>query len=285
MVGSSGCFSKSDNFKIRAVECAPEDENCSDLGEINGIKWYDLDTDGVKDATEVVIVGWRVDSSAPSTAYTDVNGVYHLLGVANTQYTITEVFPNVTWLPTTPTSGIVTTDNTGTAAGPDFGNVCLGAGGGMTLGFWSNKNGQKLFEADDLALMVSLNLRNGAGADFNPASYAQFRNWLLSPNATSMAYMLSAQLAAMELNVLNGKVNGSALIYAPGTTSANGAGFATVNAIMAEANTSLGTYGFTPAGHAERAHQEALKNALDNANNNKNFVQAGPEACPFVTPY
>ena len=45
-----------------------------------------------------------------------------------------------------------------------------------------------------------------------------------------MAYMLSAQLAAMRLNVLNGLVNASALIYAPGTNSANPAtGFATVD--------------------------------------------------------
>ena len=36
-----------------------------------------------------------------------------------------------------------------------------------------------------------------------------------------MAYMLSVQLAAMELNVFNGNVSGSALISAPGTASAN----------------------------------------------------------------
>jgi hypothetical protein len=29
----------------------------------------------------------------------------------------------------------------------------------------------------------------------------------------------------------------------------------------------------------ERAHQEALKNAFDNANNNLNFLQAGPTTC------
>ncbi len=48
-----------------------------------------------------------------------------------------------------------------------------------------------------------------------------FQSWLLAANASNMANMLSAQLAAMELNVYNGKVNGGALIYAPGTTSAN----------------------------------------------------------------
>ena len=95
-----------------------------------------------------------------------------------------------------------------------------------------------------------------------------------------MAYMLSAQLAAMELNVLNGFVNGSALIYAPGTTSANAAGFASVNDVMAEANTELGLHGLTLSGNAFRSYQEALKNALDKANNNLTFVRPGPGSCP-----
>ena len=52
----------------------------------------------------------------------------------------------------------------------------------------------------------------------------------------SMAYMLSAQRAAMELSVLNGKVDGDSLIYAPGTESANDLEFATVNDVMSEAD-------------------------------------------------
>jgi hypothetical protein len=39
---------------------------------------------------------------------------------------------------------------------------------------------------------------------------------------------------------------------------------------------SLALYGFTPAGHPQRPYQECLKNALDDANNNKNFVQLAP---------
>jgi hypothetical protein len=69
-------------------------------------------------------------------------------------------------------------------------------------------------------------------------------------------------------------------IHAPGTTSANPNGFATLNAVMNEADGSLAAYGLTPSGSPERAHQEALKNALDDANNNKNFVQPAPNCCP-----
>lgn len=36
---------------------------------------------------------------------------------------------------------------------------------------------------------------------------------------------------------------------------------------------------YTVASGATRTHQEALKNALDKANNNLDFVQAAP--CPF----
>ncbi|MGH9845555.1 MAG: hypothetical protein ACREEM_43145, partial [Blastocatellia bacterium] len=170
----------------------------------------------------------------------------------------------------------------------NFGNVCLGAGGGKTLGFWSNTNGQNVMNdggtlAPELMLLSSLNLRNASGADFDPATYSSFRTWILGATATNMAYMLSAQLAAMELNVEASFVNGGALVYAPGAAGANAAGFITVNALMAEANTELGLHGLTLAGSPFRAYQEALKNALDKANNNLNFVQLTP--CPFTTPY
>lgn len=44
----------------------------------------------------------------------------------------------------------------------------------------------------------------------------------------------------MELNVYFNKVDPNAIIYAPGTGSASGSGFASVSDIMAEANTALG---------------------------------------------
>jgi hypothetical protein len=279
--------SKTDNFKIRNDSQTPP-------VAIFGEKFYDTNTNGVHDGGEPVIAGWRIEKQPPNQAdvtFTGTNGQYSFVVDPNSGlYTISEVPPppgwypaiGATWLNTTAKSGDVTVEGSD-VHGPDFGNVCLGAGGGLTLGFWSNKNGQALFGSDDLALMVALNLRNANGTAFNPTSYSGFRSWLLSATATNMAYMLSAQLAAMELNVLNGKVSGSALIYAPGTTSANGAGFATVSAVMAEANTELGLHGLVLDGSPYRSYQEALKNALDKANNSKTFVQSGP--CAFDSPY
>jgi hypothetical protein len=53
-----------------------------------------------------------------------------------------------------------------------------------------------------------------------------------------------------------------------------------VSAVMAEANTELGSHGTTKTG-PYRSYQEALKDALDKANNNMTFVKSGP--CPPYT--
>ena len=283
----SNSDSKTDNFKIR---------NDSDTPPvvISGEKFYDTNANGTHEQGEPVIPGWRIEKQPPNSAdvtFTGTNGQYSFIVDPDSGlYTIYEVPPPPGWYPATGASWLNTTAKTGDVnvgnedvPGPDFGNVCLGPGGGLTLGFWSNKNGQNLFGSTDLALMVSLNLRNGTGAHFNPTNYAAFRTWILSATATNMAYMLSAQMAAMQLNVFNGKVDGNSMIYAPGATSANSFGFATVNDVMAEANASLGANGLTVAASATRTYQEALKNALDKANNNKNFVQSEP--CAFTSPY
>jgi hypothetical protein len=136
-----------------------------------------------------------------------------------------------------------------------------------------------------LSELRALNLVKADGSPFDPNSYTEFRNWILSANATNMAYMLSAQMAAMYLNVQARFVSASALVYAPGTNSANAAGFATVGALLDEANTELDTHPTAYDGDPWRSYQEALKNAFDWANNNRTFVQPGPEACPFASPY
>ena len=81
-------------------------------------------------------------------------GQYSFLVAPNSGlYTITEgmpsvgFFPSSVWRPTTATSGDVSV-GTQDVAGPDFGNVCLGAGGGKTLGFWSNNNGKAKMNDD-----------------------------------------------------------------------------------------------------------------------------------------
>ncbi|HSU17945.1 hypothetical protein [Longimicrobium sp.] len=259
--------SKTDNFKVKEDPIT---------GTLHVRKFYDANANGLDDDAQPV-TGWkvRIQDGLDWTRYTPVDVL-----LEQDTYTVTEFMPVETnWMATTATSAIVSLPPDATVT---FGNLCVGAGGGLTLGFWSNKNGQSFIDAADLAMLTALNLRNANGTGFDPANYAGFRSWILSATATNMAYMLSAQLAAMELNVFNGKVNGGSLIYAPGSTSANALGFAAVNAVMAEANTELGAHGVATDGSAFRSYQEALKNALDRGNNNLNFVQATPCAFTFA---
>lgn len=266
---------KYDAFKIKSEECP----DCDPESNLEVIKWYDANTDGIRDGSEAVITGWQVfvngfEFATPVAVF-----------VAPGTHTVSEGTPNETnWMHTTATSVQVSVPPSVTV---EFGNVCVGGGGGLTLGFWSNKNGgNRITSLGLLPGVLALNLRKANGAKLGSVSLANFQKFLLEASATNMANMLSAQLAAMHLNVASGGVNGGALIYAPGTNSANALGFATVNAIMAEANTLLGAGGATYlvilSGHADHARAEALKNALDNGNNNLNFVQPGPESCPFT---
>ena len=181
------------------------------------MKFYDANVNGTQDPGELGIPGWHIEIDIPSNTTTDADGNYIFLDVPDGTYEVCEVIPALapTWIPTTPTSisGItVPPDSTGN----DFGNVCLGPGGGKTLGFWSNKNGEKIITAHGgLAIVNALPLVNGAGAyvpDF--ANHGAFKSWILGANAVNMAHMLSAQLAAMKLNATIGDVNGASLLLA-----------------------------------------------------------------------
>lgn len=273
---------KTDNFKVKPNdECQGEDCEPQEEATLRVIKFYDANANGINDDGQA-ITGWKVNikDGINVDRFTPAN-----LVVAPDDYIVSEYQPiEASWLPTTPTVVQVTLAD-GDDKTVEFGNVCLGAGGGLTLGFWSNKNGKATMNdggtlCPELTLLNNLCLRDASGTDLDfGCDYNAFRNFLLNATAVNMANMLSAQLAAMELNVEAGFVSGASLIYAPGTTSANAQGFATISAVLAEAEAELCAHGFTPDGSPDRAHQEALKNALDKANNNKNFVQATP--CPF----
>lgn len=253
-------------------------ENQTTLGNVPAFKFYDVNLNGTFDQGESPIEGWKIEiwagTELKDTKFTNVEGLVNF-SVPYGSYTIKEIMPNDFWMATTPTQLVIDVERGETADQAMFGNICLGVGGGKTLGFWSNKNGLKQILTEDFTMLENLNLVEHDGTAYVPDSN-NFNPWLLDSNATNMARMLSAQLAAMELNVSKSLVNINALIYAPGTTSANTAGFATISDVMNEANTELGYHTVTLADSPYRAYQEALKNALDRANNNLNFVQTGP---------
>jgi hypothetical protein len=243
----------------------------------------------VWDSGEVEVAGWQfrvfghdnlhLSKETPKCAYVLV-GTYSLVERSANE---------LNWIHTTSTQVEldVETDYTEQVT---FGNVCIGAGGGYTLGYWGNKNGQKLETNSDFVVLTALNLVNeqGLAQDFMGTlaqNRTSLRNFLLGANATNMANMLSAQSAAMKLNVLHGFVNGSALVYAPslsafGTPGLSSLGFITINDVMSAVDQSLFDHPLTKAGSPDRAYQEALKNTLDDGNNNKNFTQSSP--CTFT---
>jgi hypothetical protein len=270
---------KTDNFKVRAGGGGP-----GDTATLCVTKFYDANANGVKDGLEQDINGWLfqvfADDNLQLTRHTP-----RCIVVDPGTYTIIEGTPvESNWLHTTDSEVAVAiaANETGNV---QFGNVCLGTGGGLTLGFWSNKNGQKLETSADFTSLNALWLRNadGSNKDFNQSTAnnkTALNTWLLNATATNMAYMLSAQLAAMRLNVNHNFVSGAALVHTGGcgNTGFDGS-FITINDLMAAANNELYLHPVTKDGNPARAYQECLKNALDDANNNRNFVGSSP--CSF----
>jgi hypothetical protein len=285
LVSTGGSFladsTKSDNFKIANFEepTCEELNNCPSTASVFTIvKFYDADLSGTQNGTEPAITGWNIDLTL-GAAQGIVETTYAINIADGTAYTASELKPSTgTWIPTT---SITLSGNVPTGGGTIyFGNVCLAGGGGHTLGFWSNKNGQATMNdggsiATELALLNGLPLANATGDQPDFATYSAFRTWILNATATNMAYMLSAQLAAMELNVEAGFVDGTALVYAPDVDGANVLGFISINDLMAAAVTALADQS-TLADDPNRDEQEDIKNALDAANNNQNFLSATP---------
>jgi hypothetical protein len=206
------------------------------------------------------ITNWQVRIMGTNgfslTNYTGASGMTCFDDLLPGTYVVVEgISKSSTWFATTPK--IFTVLLQGVSKTVKFGNVCIGPNGlGGTPVFWRTKAASDLMNdapngsAPECALLSSLCLRNPSGADFNPAAFNKFKDWIDQPVSSNpnAAYLLSVQLACMKLNVESGRSSGIALVYAPGTTSANAAGFATVNAVMNEANALLCRKGSIPPG-------------------------------------
>jgi hypothetical protein len=239
------------------------------------------------------------------TVVTDMTGFAWVMIPAGSSFTVCERIPMTTtpgvhWVQTMPNAGTSlpgvsviqvggqycysgTAPLTGGVA-VSFGNVCIG-GEGHTPGFWSNNNGEAILAANDPGwrnVLNALNLRDLAGNNFDvpggsfATAYLAFRTWLLGSDAVNMSYKLSSHLAASVLNVTYGFVPAGSSVYAPGTQSANSAGFANVLDLFNEANAELAIHGTALSGDAWRSYQEALKNAFQSINEGGNFAQSTP---------
>ena len=157
---------------------------------------------------------------------------------------------------------------------------------GRTPGFWHNKNGLKLIKESgagaDWTWLNTLNTiclvdKDGNDVDFtiNKAGGDDLSDFLVSGNnAKNMAQKLSQHVAAMQLNILNGfadddcsvftGINAECLDGEPDTI--------TIGELMDLATDALCDDKYTPVGDDDRDYQECLKNILDAANNNSNWV-------------
>lgn len=250
---------------------------------IRAHKFYDANTSGSQDPGEPSIAGWKFKLGS-ATQFTDINGNTTFTGLLPGNYTVTEVFPGPTWSSTT--GGTSRTFNGLTCpAVANFGNVCSLTPGGLTIGFWSNKNGQALETAADFLGLNGLCLKNANGTDHDfTGSLAQnktnYNNWVLSATATNMAYMLSAQLSATYLNVAHGVTNPAILVDGTRTVADE---IVYANSLLCGDGPCTGYLGISTAAGACRTEQERVKTILDKINNGGSFVQPAP--CAFTSPY
>ena len=243
-------------------------------------KFYDANTNGVMDGAEGLLTGWKVaiKDQATQTLLQDVSTTFDAeFGTGD--YTFTEYMPTpvvgVGWVNSDPGDGTLSKNGSVTEGSTTtivFGNYCTVPSGGRTLGFWSNKNGQAQINdgatmEPELLLLRGRNLRNAAGAHFDPTTYPQLRTWLLDGNAVNMQYMLSVQMAAMVLNVEAGFVGPTSFVAGYGGT---------IDALVAAADAAL-----ADGSTATRSDMETLKNYLDALNNNGPVVPASPCAFSF----
>ena len=156
--------------------------------------------------------------------------------------------------------------NTLAATGTDCGGGggqgdCTQLTGALTLGYYSNKNGQATITQSDLDALSALNLRTATGGNFDPANKTALKNWLLNGTATNMSYMLSVQLATLELNILHNLVDPDLTVCEFGGES--------IGDIVTDANNYLGTHPTVYGGDPDRPLGASLETIIDEINNNK----------------
>jgi hypothetical protein len=285
------------------------DENCNKVsddttcqggggstGSITVCKYYDNNANGFQDTGEASLTGWPfcinpLDGGTPAlvTQLTANGGCATWSNLTTPgDYVVTEANANESnWFHSTGGTSEIMLASGGTET-RSFGNYCTSPSGGLTLGFWSNKNGNKIITGSPtgngttllpavVTLLNSCQLVNANGSIHTfTNSYSLFRTWLLGGTATNMAYMLSVQLAALKLDVAYVGVDGNAFDLCSHMT---------VNGLIGAACDSMTGPGnqLTLAGNPSRPGQEMLKNCIDKINNNGDVIPVTPCSRTFTS--
>jgi hypothetical protein len=122
------------------------------LGSICGVKWYDVDHDGVRDESEAGIPGWHIelvkDGAVVASAVADSDGRFCFTGLLAGDYLVREVMPNNpdathVWAQTFPSGDgtwTITVQSGTDVRDADFGNVCEFTES-RTWGYWKTHTG------------------------------------------------------------------------------------------------------------------------------------------------
>ena len=97
-------------------------------GAISGLKFEDLDADGIQDPSDTPLGGWTISLSGPTTTSTVTagDGTYSFSSLPDGTYTVCETLVNG-WTQTFPTSGAL-------CSGPTFGYTVVISGGSTSSG-------------------------------------------------------------------------------------------------------------------------------------------------------
>jgi hypothetical protein len=238
--------------------------------EVSGFAFLDADRDGVRDAGEGPLANWEVrlvTGQSVQVAFTDAQGRYAFPGVTAATYTVELQLPSG-FVATTVSSVALEVCGCANVSVADFGAApAILRCDGRTIGFWRNRHGLAIVhQRNILATLPGLYLRDLFGRHVAPGNLCSFSWYIGCANSINMAYMLSAQLVAMHCNVLAGFVDPSCRIRD------SHLGNITIAELMQLSVQSLMANRLTLPGHPARAYQQRLKNALDNANNNRNWL-------------
>lgn len=273
--------------------CLADDIGVEVLPEVSGIRFYDANANGSRDAGEPGIPGWKISlTGGPGqvslSTLTDAQGRFAFGGLLPGTYALAAAQPlEPGWVNTTATPVLV-----GQAASEsrDLGVLRIGGGAARGIGFWTGNGGQQILStpgplAQELALLTDMFLRQADGGSFDPGSYRELKDWLKAAKAINMSHMLSAQLTAAILSRDAGLLEDETVVQAPGTLSANGLGYITLKGLIAEANAELRRHPVTSHGSdavAFREYQEMLKDAFEAVTANESTVQPIPAAVTFA---
>jgi hypothetical protein len=284
---------KSDNFKIRRYSTpCPEGETCEEPVDaaFSVLKFYDHNADGVKNGTDQYLDNWKFDLTLDLVASVQMTPYNDLLPLG-TSYIAAERMPIETnWVQSAPSGNTFSGTISESTPTLEFGNYCTAPSGGMTLGFWSNPNGKLILNVHWTAwatlvngggsyapskLWVAKSAKNGTvtTSQYNAptsgtasAASIDFGNWLTAAQASSNGsalYMLSAQYAAMLLNIQYKSVDPNAF-YIPANK--------TIGQIMTDAAAELNGGPWSSPASVYAAHRDyetktliPWLNALNNA--------------------